>query len=278
MIRPLKQANGFGFFSFSPLPVEMAEGFDYEVIGRYHNYYFTPKKHSWPINYEKPKVILDGFSPNLNKFLHIGHLRNLALAKSFSKLFDGRFVALYGTALGINDNAVKATKELLSFVGYSPEEYSDSEVTSKFLETPKSKEILKDSPNEEYAGCKIYEGLKNPVVCVRSNGQATYDLHDLAFAELIGPTHYLTGNEQKEHFENLGLGHKHLPMGLILDPSTGQKMKSRDSNALSAVVRGVPAAPVLTISTEPSGFFTNHVQPEPKLPTALLTKASLNAA
>jgi hypothetical protein len=48
--------------------------------------------------------------------------------------------------------------------------------------------------------------------------------------------------------------------------------------ALSAVVSGVPAAPVLTMSTLPSAFLTSQVQPEPKLPTALLTKASLKAA
>jgi hypothetical protein len=32
------------------------------------------------------------------------------------------------------------------------------------------------------------------------------------------------------------------------------------------------------MSTVPSAFFTNQVQPEPKLPTALLTKASRKAA
>jgi hypothetical protein len=47
---------------------------------------------------------------------------------------------------------------------------------------------------------------------------------------------------------------------------------------LVGVVSGVPAAPVLTMSTLPSGFFTSQVQPEPKLPTADLTKASLKAA
>jgi hypothetical protein len=43
-------------------------------------------------------------------------------------------------------------------------------------------------------------------------------------------------------------------------------------------VSGVPAAPVLTMSTVPSAFLTSHVQPEPKLPTADLTKASLKVA
>jgi hypothetical protein len=47
---------------------------------------------------------------------------------------------------------------------------------------------------------------------------------------------------------------------------------------LSPVVSGVPAAPMLTMSTEPSAFLTSQVQPEPKLPTAEAWKASLNSA
>jgi hypothetical protein len=35
---------------------------------------------------------------------------------------------------------------------------------------------------------------------------------------------------------------------------------------------------VLMTSSEPSGFLTSQVQPEPKLPTANLANASLNAA
>ena len=49
-------------------------------------------------------------------------------------------------------------------------------------------------------------------------------------------------------------------------------------NALSAVVKGVAAFDVLTISNEPSAFLTNHVQLEPKLPTHDLVKASLKAS
>src|SRR5574343_2046259 len=50
------------------------------------------------------------------------------------------------------------------------------------------------------------------------------------------------------------------------------------SRALSPVVNGVPAAPMLTMSTEPSSFFTSQVQPEPKLPTAEVWKAFLNSS
>src|SRR3989338_2268501 len=44
------------------------------------------------------------------------------------------------------------------------------------------------------------------------------------------------------------------------------------------MVSAVPALEVLTMSTLPSAFFTSQVQPEPKLPTALLAKASLKAS
>ncbi len=47
---------------------------------------------------------------------------------------------------------------------------------------------------------------------------------------------------------------------------------------MSAVVSGVAAFEVLTMSTVPSGFFTSQVQPEPKLPAPDLLKASLNWA
>ena len=39
-----------------------------------------------------------------------------------------------------------------------------------------------------------------------------------------------------------------------------------------------PAAPMLTMSSEPSAFFTSQVQPEPKLPTAEVWKAFLNSS
>src|SRR3546814_14404836 len=50
------------------------------------------------------------------------------------------------------------------------------------------------------------------------------------------------------------------------------------SSGTSEPVSGVAALLVLTISSEPSVFFTSQVQPEPKLPAADLLNASLNAA
>jgi arginyl-tRNA synthetase len=67
-----------------------------------------------------------------------------------------------------------------------------------------------------------------PCVIRRSDGTPTYAYHDLAFAKMVSPDFYVTGMEQKEHFHTLGLGQKHLPMGLVLDSATGKKLKSRN--------------------------------------------------
>src|ERR1035437_5398994 len=43
---------------------------------------------------------IDGFSPNLNKHLHVGHLSNLVIANAFQKLGIGKkFIAILGDTL-----------------------------------------------------------------------------------------------------------------------------------------------------------------------------------
>ena len=79
----------------------------------------------------------------------------------------------------------------------------------------------------------VWDGPLGPVIVKRSDGKSLYTYHDLAFALEVGPTHYLTGHEQKEHFESLGFKNKHLPMGLVLGPD-GKKLKSRTGDALPA--------------------------------------------
>lgn len=230
-IRILPQHLGFGFSSREELPLT---GYNYQKVGRYHNYLFTPEKMEWPvgsfIDYKPSPIIVDAFSPNVNKHLHVGHLRNLSLAKAYSELFAGenaRFVALLGYSLGESAGAVEALHRWLDFVNYKPEIYRDIDIAEKL-------KLQTTAGTLEYTGCEVWAGLNGPVVVRRSDGTTTYAYHDLAFAEVISPTHYLTGLEQREHFENLGLGKKHLPMGLVLDPNTGKKMKSRDGTALSA--------------------------------------------
>lgn len=249
MIRPIPEKQGVGFCSTEPvrLSKDKLEGYRYEQVGRYHNYFFTAENYNWPEPWALPrtKMRFDAFSPNLNKDLHVGHLRNLAVAAAFSRLYwnTADFVAMLGLSLGEKEVARERLIEWLDFVGYKPEFYFDKVMAC----IEDCEQLLETKPGEDkYEGCRVWEGPRGPVVVYRSDGTPTYALHDLVFARKVAPHYYVTGEEQKEHFLNLGLHSdkhdvsnifdtpKHLPLGLVLDPVTGKKMKSRDGNALSA--------------------------------------------
>jgi arginyl-tRNA synthetase len=230
-ISPLPDNQGVGFTSYEPYPETKHK---YVLDGRYHNYFVTVDSWKWPEKETKfQPAVIDAFSPNVNKDLHVGHLRNLVLARSFLGLYPTtKYVAMLGYSLGEKDGARKNLDEWFDFVGYHPAIYRDID-----LELDDSELI----PGEgEYAGCMVWKGPKGPVLMKRSMshetrpGEKTYAYHDLAFSKIANPFLVLTGAEQKSHFDELGLGERHIAMGLVLDPKTGQKMKSRDGNALSA--------------------------------------------
>lgn len=228
-IHPIPEGKGLGFSSSVPLDYT---NYDYRPLGRYHNYHFTPQNLKWPLEITVPQgLCIDAFSPNLNKQLHVGHLRNLAIAASLHNTLTDRssaqFVAFLGKSLGVDESAEENLKNWYQFLNYKPTIFYDTDVSEKYP--------VEGIPGEgEYLGCQVWPGAKHPTVIRRTDGRTTYAYHDLAFAKAVGPTHYLTGAEQFEHFANLDMAEKHLPMGLVLDPKTGKKMKSRDGNALSA--------------------------------------------
>ena len=230
MIHPIPDGKGVGFTANQP---QNYSGYDYRPIGRHHNYHFSAQNTAWPERIFTPiGIVIDAFSPNLNKHLHVGHLRNLAIANSLYQIFRhantrADFVAFLGCSLGIEPGAEEELIAWFSFLEYAPKIYRDVEISEQHP--------IEGVPGQgEYAGCLVWPGTKHPAVLRRSDGRTTYAYHDLAFAKAIGPTHYLTGSEQFEHFANIGLADKHLPMGLVLDPKTGKKMKSRDGTALNA--------------------------------------------
>lgn len=231
-LKPLPEIYGIGFCTSTPLT--SAEGYRLEQTGRFFNYHFTDKRHDWPIKYTPPDWFkIDGFSPNLNKQLHVGHLRNLAIANSLARLFEakemtgGKFIALLGYSLGLEDGAISNLQRWFDLVGYHPEQFSDVEISEQA--------DIQGEPGEgEQAGCEVWKGPDGPVIIRRSDGRPTYAMHDLALCKIVGPDYYLTGSEQRDHFKSLGMAQKHLPMGLVLDPVTGKKMKSRDGTAFGA--------------------------------------------
>lgn len=221
---PLPPEIGLGFNS-----LQKPEGYDSKISGRYHNHHFTTSKWQWPEPYQESTEVrvVDGFSPNLNKQLHVGHLRNLALANAFSKIFPKwQFVSLLGTSLGVYNSARQNLAKWFDFLGYSPEFYYDALM-------PWDEDLVPRKPGKlRTEGCQVWTENED-VILIRSDGRPTYAFHDLGFAATVAPDYYITGCEQIEHFANLGLGDKHLPMGLVLGKD-GKKLKSRDGEALSA--------------------------------------------
>lgn len=249
MIRPIPDSHGVGFFSMERL-LQYAGRYREENVGRYWNYYVTPDCQEWPEKWldmlkavDKRPYVVDGFSPNLNKSLHVGHLRQLALAKSLSAMLPqtgAKFVAILGASQGVYKYAQDQLKEWFDFVGYHPELYYDvlmpkdadivvrrpAKMPMKFT-NEHGKEVVQDTD------CEVWDGPKGPIIVVRKDGRPTYAFADIAFAKIVAPTHYVTGAEQQDHFASLGLGEKHLPMGLVLG-ADNKKMKSRTGDSVTA--------------------------------------------
>ena len=87
---PLHGGVGYGFCSREEIP-GLQPGYNLVKHGPFYNYHFTPDNYQWPERIPaQPQFKIDGFSPNLNKKLHIGHLRNLVVASSLVWNGDGR--------------------------------------------------------------------------------------------------------------------------------------------------------------------------------------------
>lgn len=212
---PLPLHIGHGFVAQEDL--SDFQGYKNESKGFYNNYHFTLDNYQWPlgVDYLDNKSI-DGFSPNLNKKLHIGHLRNFCLANSVGRITKAKMVAILGKALGVDEEAKQELFALFNEHNYFPNIFYDLD-----LFEPTIKLIEHEDGHFTF----------NNVVVIRSNGIPTYSYHELAFAEHVAPDYYITGAEQVEHFKDLGLGDKHLPMGLVLGED-GKKIKSRSGDAL----------------------------------------------
>jgi arginyl-tRNA synthetase len=240
-IRPMPPKHGFGVTTNQPLPEELAKGYRHEAHQWVHNYHFTPENYRWPEIYPVNPglgMMIDGFSPNLNKSLHVGHLRNLAVAHAYSRVLPySQPVALLGATLGVKSFALRGFENWCNFVGYKPKLYYDALLPNDIVPCRRqTAEEAPETPEDERAW--VYDAKYNgPVIVKRADERPLYAYYDLAFRLWVHEAgvelFYITGNEQKEHFYNLDLGGYHLPMGLVLGED-GKKMKSRDGTAFSA--------------------------------------------
>lgn len=177
---------------------------------------------------------VDGFSPNLNKHLHLGHVSNFVLAKSFQKLgVSENFIANLGDTL---DGEVDKNDALNKFGDYCKQfNYKVGTVFfASHLDKIKNIEFDLEDGEGEYIGTQIVTINEKKVVCKRSNGSSTYFYQDMCLAKLLNnSTLYLTGFEQLEHFKDLKALFpqvNHLPLGLVT--VNGEKMSSRKGNVI----------------------------------------------
>jgi arginyl-tRNA synthetase len=209
-------------------------GFEIEEKDKYTNLLFTDRTTSATFNFTPRFSYLDGFSPNLNKELHVGHFMNLVYAKAFSSMNVAEHtVAIY------NDTFPDTNYEHENYksFGYKP----NLVFYASKIRLPEEWNWIMVDGKGDYAGTKCFVYDDNYQVGIRSNGETTYVYQDVALSYILGKrTLYLTGAEQKEHFEFLdkvadrsdyGMSKiHHLPLGLIT--LNGKKMSSRLGNTV----------------------------------------------
>lgn len=237
-IHKTPESFGFNFCQFGELNEEVDSwvkywGFKTEKSGSYTNIIINDETDiSLIFNEAKTYDYVDGFSPNLNKHLHVGHLSNLIIANAIQKLGIGnKFIAIFGDTLG---GDVSKEDALSSYYKYCKEfEYVIDNVYYASEMKLKDEGILKDGTGL-YEGSKIFEIGDEKIVAKKSTGLTTYFYQDAALAEeLNSPTLYLTGFEQNNHFNSLKKIYpkiNHIGLGLVL--LDGKKMSTSEGNII----------------------------------------------
>ena len=183
----------------------------------------------------EPYEYLDGFSPNLNKHLHLGHFCNLVLANALMKLGVAKqTVAILGDTL---EGEVSKEDALAAFKMWCGTFSYDVDKTLLASEVKLSQEQEDEMlvPGEgKYEGTLCFDTGEQKVVGKKADGSTTYFYQDIALAyELNKPYAVITGTEQKEHFEmvqKLCPWMDHIGMGLV--KNDGKKMSSREGNVI----------------------------------------------
>ena len=211
-------------------------GFPKEVSGAFTNFK-VPKGYDLSECFEKPVpyAYLDGFSPNLNKHLHLGHFCNVVLAKALLGMgVAEQTLAILGDTLKGEVSAYDAKFALEKHC----KDFNYTIVKTILASEVHLKESIEEallSPGEgKYAGALCFSHDKGREVGLRSDGSTTYFYQDIALAHMLkDPYLVITGDEQKEHFahvKEICNWVDYLGMGLVLND--GVKMSSRKGNVI----------------------------------------------
>lgn len=199
-------------------------------MGNYTNIY-TDKNIIDLFNHPKKFKYLDGFSPNLNKHLHIGHFSNLVLAKAFKSMgVAEKSVAILGDTI---DGEVNKDEALNMYEKYCTDFNYPLDYTFMASMMVLEGSELEDG-EEIYAGTKVFNIEGKKVVGIKSDESTSYFYQDVAFAQMLqGNALYLTGSEQVQHFDDLKKlfpNIHHIGLGLVKTKSG--KMSSRLGNVI----------------------------------------------
>jgi len=193
-----------------------------------------------------PYKFVDGFSPNLNKHLHVGHMSNFILAKTFQSMGVGeKFISILGDTLKGEVEHLDAINMYDTYCDVFNFDVSEVFLASKMKYNG---DLLKDGDGE-YEGTKIFDTGEEKIVGIKSNGSTSYFYQDMSLAEVLKEsTLYMTGNEQDGHFSalkkffpktnHIGLGLVKLLVEEEVEEGDGEtkkvvkKMSSRDGNVI----------------------------------------------
>ncbi len=232
-----KKNDGLELCVYGPLPEDIQEWLNFHalpnyIVGNYTNIVVPNNVRVENLFVKKPPYqYMDGFSPNLNKYLHIGHFSNLVIAKAIKSLgMCKSTVSIYGDTLQGEVKKEDALKKLTFYFDHF-NYFPDAEFLASQMELKSN--LLVDGEGE-FEGCKVFMAGDQPIVGIKSDGSTSYFYQDVCLAEQLNDsTLYLTGSEQENHFAQLKkiIPHiDHLPLGLV--KVNGKKMSSREGNVI----------------------------------------------
>lgn len=234
---PKEVSKYFGVCIYGELDDSIKEWINFhnlkhEQVGSYTNIHIDQNLEELFINNSKSFEFVDGFSPNLNKHLHLGHASNLVLAKAFVSMgVAKKTIAILGdtfTGEVTKEEALQKYQENCAKYHYSVDQLY---IASQMLCQDES--IMVPGAGK-YENTKVFIVGEEKIVGVKADGSTSYFYQDVALAQkLNAPTLYLTGKEQCNHFallKKLFPQTHHLGLGLV--KVKGGKMSSRDGNVI----------------------------------------------
>ena len=239
LVKETPNKNEFNFCVFGEPNNEIQKWINYHKLstipsGKYTNIIIPENFNIDNLFIEKDVYkYMDGFSPNLNKHLHVGHLSNLTIASTFQSMgITENVISIMGDTLDGNvdsDEAFKKYQEICELFNYNLGNIyyaSNMEYDGDLLV----------NGTGDYIGTKIFNVDGDQIVGIKSNGTTSYFYQDVALAsQLNDKTLYLTGFEQDNHFTCLNKLFpqvNHLGLGLVM--IDGKKMSSSDGNVIMA--------------------------------------------